>query len=49
MRRALAETEIRGVATTVPMHERILESPGFTGGRTYVTWLREEVLQPPAA
>ena len=49
MRRALAETEIRGVATTVPIHERILVSPGFTGARTYVTWLREEVLQPPAA
>ena len=49
MRRALAETEIRGVATTIPVHERILASPSFVGGRTYVTWLREEVLQPPAA
>ena len=49
MRRALAETEIRGVATTVPVHERILSSPSFAGGKTYVTWLREEVLQPPAA
>jgi acetyl-CoA carboxylase biotin carboxylase subunit len=49
MRRALAETEIRGVATTIPVHERILASPSFAAGRTYVTWLREEVLQPPAA
>ncbi len=49
MRRALAETEIRGVATTVPVHERILNSPSFVGAKTYVTWLREEVLQPPAA
>ena len=49
MRRALSETEIRGVATTIPIHERILASPSFAAGRTYVTWLREEVLQPPAA
>jgi acetyl-CoA carboxylase, biotin carboxylase subunit len=49
MRRALAETEIRGVATTIPIHERILNSPSFVNGRTYVTWLREELLQPPAA
>jgi acetyl-CoA carboxylase, biotin carboxylase subunit len=49
MRRALGETEIRGVATTIPVHERILDSPSFRRGHTYVTWLREEVLQPPAA
>jgi acetyl-CoA carboxylase biotin carboxylase subunit len=49
MRRALAETEIRGVATTIPVHERILHSPSFVDGHTYVTWLREELLQPPAA
>jgi len=49
MRRALAETEIRGVATTIAVHERILNSESFAGGQTYVTWLREEVLQPPAA
>ncbi len=49
MRRALAETEIRGVATTIAVHERILNSASFAGGKTYVTWLREEVLQPPAA
>jgi acetyl-CoA carboxylase biotin carboxylase subunit len=49
MRRALAETEIRGVATTIPVLERILNSDSFVAARTYVTWLREEVLQPPAA
>jgi len=49
MRRALAETEIKGVTTTVPIHERILDSPSFAGAHTHVTWLREEVLQPPAA
>jgi acetyl-CoA carboxylase biotin carboxylase subunit len=48
-RRALAETEILGVATTVPVHERILNMNSFLEGRTYVTWLREAVLQPPQA
>jgi acetyl-CoA carboxylase, biotin carboxylase subunit len=47
MRRALAETEILGVATTVPVHERILNMNSFLEGHTYVTWLREHVLQPP--
>ncbi|MBC5805783.1 MAG: acetyl-CoA carboxylase biotin carboxylase subunit [Candidatus Eremiobacter antarcticus] len=45
MRRALAETEILGVATTVPIHERILATSSFVEGRTFVTWLREHVLQ----
>ena len=49
MRRALAETEILGVATTVPIHERILAMNSFVEGRTFVTWLREQVLQPPVA
>jgi len=49
MRRALAETEIKGVTTTVPIHERILESASFGGAHTHVTWLREEVLQPAVA
>jgi acetyl-CoA carboxylase biotin carboxylase subunit len=47
MRRALAETEILGVATTVSVHERILNMNSFLEGHTYVTWLREHVLQPP--
>ncbi len=47
MRRALAETEILGVATTVPVHERILAMNSFVEGRTHVTWLREQLLQPP--
>lgn len=44
MRRALAETEILGVATTIPIHERILSTNAFCQGRTFVTWLRENVL-----
>jgi len=49
MVRALAETEIHGVATTLPIHQKALETPSFLEGRTYVTWLREEVLHPPVA
>ena len=49
MRRALYETEIHGVATTAQLHERILASPSFEAGATYVTWLREQLLQPVAA
>jgi acetyl-CoA carboxylase, biotin carboxylase subunit len=47
MRRALAETEILGVATTLPIHERILTMNSFLEGHTHVTWLRENLLQPP--
>jgi acetyl-CoA carboxylase biotin carboxylase subunit len=49
MQRALAETEVRGVANTIPIHRAILEKPSFAAGRTHVTWLREEVLQPQIA
>jgi acetyl-CoA carboxylase, biotin carboxylase subunit len=49
MRRALHETEIRGVETTIPLEERILAAPEFARGATYVTWLRESLLQPAAA
>jgi len=49
MRRALDETEIVGVATTLALQERILAAPSFESGDTYVTWLRETLLQPPVA
>ena len=49
MRRALDETEIVGVATTLALQERILGAPSFESGDTYVTWLRETLLQPLAA
>jgi acetyl-CoA carboxylase, biotin carboxylase subunit len=49
MQRALEETEIRGVATTIPVHRAILENPSFIEGHTHVTWLREEMLQPHVA
>ena len=49
MRRALAETEVRGLATTLGLHRRILTTPSFVEGRTHVTWLREELLLPQGA
>jgi acetyl-CoA carboxylase biotin carboxylase subunit len=49
MRRALFETEVRGLATTVGLHRRIMTTPSFLEGRTHVTWLREELLLPQAA
>jgi len=49
MRRAIDETEIRGIATTLALQERILSAPSFERGDTYVTWLRETLLQPPVA
>ncbi|HZV80276.1 MAG TPA: acetyl-CoA carboxylase biotin carboxylase subunit [Candidatus Binatus sp.] len=48
MRRALDETEIHGVMTTVELHERILASEPFEAGQTWSTWLREYLLQPAA-
>jgi len=49
MRRALFETEVRGLATTLGLHRRILATPSFVDGRTHVTWLREELLLPQNA
>jgi acetyl-CoA carboxylase biotin carboxylase subunit len=49
MRRALAETEMQGVETTISVHERVLAMNSFLDGHTHVTWLREQVLQPPSA
>jgi acetyl-CoA/propionyl-CoA carboxylase biotin carboxyl carrier protein len=39
MLRALRETEIRGVATTIPAHVVILEHPDFIAGRQSVNWV----------
>lgn len=47
MQRALSETEILGVATTIGMHERILNAKTFREGRATVTWLREQLLETP--
>ena len=32
MRRALRETTIEGIRTTIPLHLRMLDEPGFVAG-----------------
>ncbi len=39
MARALDETAIAGVRTTVPLHQRLLEAPDFRAGRYSIKWL----------
>ena len=43
MLRALAETQIEGVATTIPAHQAILQHPDFVEGRHSTRWLEEKV------
>jgi len=43
MLRALTETRIEGVATTIPAHMVILEHPDFIEGRHSTRWLEEKV------
>ncbi|MFO7171674.1 MAG: acetyl-CoA carboxylase biotin carboxylase subunit [Bacillota bacterium] len=44
MERALAELEIEGIKTTIPVHQRILASEEFRAGRFTTEWL-EQFLQ----
>ncbi|MCG0238526.1 MAG: acetyl-CoA carboxylase biotin carboxylase subunit [Firmicutes bacterium] len=44
MERALAELEIEGIKTTIPVHQRILASEEFRAGRFSTEWL-EQFLQ----
>jgi acetyl-CoA/propionyl-CoA carboxylase biotin carboxyl carrier protein len=41
--RALAETEIEGVATTIPAHQFVLSHPDFASVAHSTTWLTEKV------
>jgi acetyl-CoA/propionyl-CoA carboxylase biotin carboxyl carrier protein len=43
MLRALRETEIGGVATTIPVHVVILEHPDFVAARHSVNWVATEL------
>jgi acetyl-CoA carboxylase biotin carboxylase subunit len=50
MKRALAEFEIQGIKTTIPLHRRIMDDPGFVKGK-YSTGFLERFLaaDEPAA
>ena len=43
MKRALREFVITGIKTTIPLHERILESPEFCAGDYTIHWLEKFV------
>ncbi len=49
LRRALREYAIDGLATTIPLHQRILRHPDFVSGRYDVHWLERELLGRTAA
>jgi acetyl-CoA/propionyl-CoA carboxylase, biotin carboxylase, biotin carboxyl carrier protein len=41
--RALSETEVEGVPTTIPVHQRVLSHPDFVAVRHSTTWLGQSV------
>jgi len=41
--RALSETEVEGVPTTIPAHQRVLSHPDFVAVRHSTTWLSQSV------
>ncbi len=43
LRRALAEYVIDGIATTIPLHLRVLDAPDFRAGAYHVHWLEKFV------
>lgn len=45
-RRALAEYEVTGVATTIPAHLAILDHPDFVAGNHHTRWTEDEVRLP---
>ncbi len=42
MQRALAETVIDGIKTTIPLHQRILRHAGFRSGRIDTSFIEAE-------
>ncbi len=45
LRRALAETVVTGIKTTVPLFERLLDQPDFLTGEYNIHWLEEWLAQ----
>ena len=45
MRRCLDEFVVQGVKTTLPLHQRIIESPEFQAGDYTIHWLERFVGQ----
>ena len=43
MRRALEEFAITGISTTIPLHRRIMDAPGFQQGDYTIHWLERFV------
>ena len=41
MRRSLAEFAVLGIKTTLPLHQRILDDPGFQSGDYTIHWLEQ--------
>ncbi|MBX6351602.1 MAG: acetyl-CoA carboxylase biotin carboxylase subunit [Clostridia bacterium] len=46
-RRALAECEVEGVKTTIPLFRRLVADPDFVAGRYSTRWLEESFLAQP--
>jgi acetyl-CoA carboxylase biotin carboxylase subunit len=43
MRRAIRETVVEGVKTTLPLHDWILQQPEFLSGDYSIKWLEEQL------
>jgi acetyl-CoA carboxylase biotin carboxylase subunit len=49
LRRALSETVLTGVKTTVPLFERLLDEPDFQSGNYHIHWLENWLAQKDGA
>jgi acetyl-CoA carboxylase biotin carboxylase subunit len=47
LRRALEETVIEGVKTTIPLHQALLDAPDFQQGAYSIKWLEEWLAREP--
>jgi acetyl/propionyl-CoA carboxylase alpha subunit len=47
MRRALSEFQIMGVSTSIPFHQRIMESTNFMGGHIDTNFVQDKMVMEP--